>query len=78
MNITETISLLDELRENCTQGDWKWQYGDDGLDVVTAEEGYKLATFFEKEAERIHDTEYVVALHNNYEALRQAVKHKEV
>jgi hypothetical protein len=72
-NITEIISLLDELRENCTQGDWKWEYGDDGLDVVTAEEGHKLATFFEKEAERINDTAYIVALHNNYESLRQAV-----
>lgn len=70
MNITEIISLLDELRENCTQGDWKWEYGDDGLDVVTAEEGYKFATFFQ--AEYIMNTAYVTAIHNNYKALRQA------
>jgi hypothetical protein len=69
-NITEIISLLDELRENCTQGDWKWEYGDNGLYIVTAEEGYKFATFFQ--AEYIINTAYVTAIHNNYKALRQA------
>lgn len=70
MNITETISLLDELRGRTTQGEWDWRHGDNGIDIVTEKEGTKFATFFK--VDRLNNVEYIIALHNALPALRQA------
>lgn len=74
-NITETISLLDELRDKA-RGEHGWKVdGDespyaaikevDGVRITTNDYGTGVGMDME-------DAEYIVALHNNYEALRKA------
>ena len=84
MNITETISLLDELRRTCTQGEWFGSEWETDNPRIGAPSNTHLASFFwpshppTKEGERkaeeeIYSTvDYIVTLHNNYEALRKA------
>lgn len=75
MNITETISLLDELRDKA-RGEHGWKVdGDespyaaikevDGVRITTNDYGTGVGMDME-------DAEYIVALHNNYDTLRQA------
>jgi len=84
-NITETISLLDKLRGKCTQGEWQ-QYPDgdihmedrcgiasrDGWEWAQRPKNYVAISWDEKGAMNLNDAEYIVALHNNLPALRQA------
>lgn len=81
MNITETISLLDELRgKTCRGNDWYRKYYeqvqyDGGVHdvhegVFTIDEDGEMDDITFSDSEEV--SEYVVALHNNYEALRQA------
>lgn len=81
MNITETISLLDELRgkvkENNHAENWDTDetFGGDAVIVKRHEfeTGMKgTEVLFEGDWGEAEDAAYIVALHNNYEALRQA------
>lgn len=80
-NITERISLLDELRgKTCRDNDWYRKYYEqvqydgsihdvhEGVFTIDEDGEADDITFSDSEAV----SEYVVALHNNYEALRQA------
>ena len=67
MDITETISLLDELKSKATQGEWN---------PITEITG-RIWTGYKGSADSLSvltdsDSEYIIALHNSYEALRQA------
>lgn len=63
MDITETISLLDELRGKCTQGEWK---------PAAVHADTIIGTTDGKPVDRVADAKYIVALHNALPFLRQA------
>ncbi len=73
-NITEIISLLDELRSLATQGEWRAEGGgSDGSDIKAGE---RYVSFSDSDRGGLsmtnEDAKYIVALHNNLPALRQA------
>lgn len=75
MTIQETIASLDALRAKATQGEWYTdQLGEKGQTFIGGN-GYMIAAMAGafKDSGTLSNAAYIIALHNAFPALRQAI-----